>query len=202
MLARYAKASSSKPCGTPLWFQSHRIVQSCAVLLSLVGLGIAVAMVQQTGSAHFGSVHGALGLAVVLLGVLQPVNAAFRPNPHKPGGTRSPACFLWEVIHRIGGYGAVLGGAAAIFLGLARAGAAVGFSIAYGLAILAPLLLLPLLVGRDSEWRGCQAKLARPHLPPLSSAAAVAPPACCQWPWRCPSLATRTSSTVRLALTG
>lgn len=135
MLARYAKAAPSKPCGKPLWFQSHRIVQSCAVLLSLIGFGIAIAMVQQAGSAHFGSAHGALGLAVVLLGALQPINAVFRPHPPKLGEARSATRLAWEIIHRIGGYGAVVGGAVAIFLGLARAGAAAGLSAAYGVLL-------------------------------------------------------------------
>jgi hypothetical protein len=60
-----------------------------------------------------------MGWLVMVLGVLQPVNAYFRPPPTKHGETKGKKRFLWEILHKCFGYCAVVLAIVTVFLGIA-----------------------------------------------------------------------------------
>jgi len=103
-----------------VWFAYHRIFQSVGCLLQLAGVACAVAFVQKGGHSHFSTLHTVLGLVVVLLGTLQPLNAVFRPHPHKDNINKSffNARTLWEYMHKGTGYFAVLLGIVNVIIGI------------------------------------------------------------------------------------
>jgi hypothetical protein len=110
--ARFFKHAWPNTGPSARWFVVHRWVQSGSGILLVVGFALGV-IVSGSGS-HFTNPHGIIGLTVFLLGILQPINAAFRP-PKAPSTTKRTA---WEWTHKIGGYGSVLLAAANIYIGL------------------------------------------------------------------------------------
>ena len=64
-----------------LWFTVHRGVQSGAVVLVLIAFAISVYFVSKEKTAHFSVKHEWMGLTVVVLTALQPINAWLRPHP-------------------------------------------------------------------------------------------------------------------------
>eukprot|EP01083_Nonionella_stella_P095260 267379_1 len=103
-----------------MWFFVHRGVQSSVVLLVLVGVSIAVYFTCDDGETHFSNRHEHFGLGVVIVAVLQPINAWFRPHP--PGKHESKSCgrFVWESVHKIFGYCAWIVAQYTIYLGIGR----------------------------------------------------------------------------------
>jgi hypothetical protein len=75
----------------------------------LVGFAIALSM---TKGEHFTSTHSRLGLAVIIAGALQPLNALFRPAPD------AAKRWLWNILHKGMGYFAVVAAGPVIYLGL------------------------------------------------------------------------------------
>lgn len=97
--------------------------QYSGVILALVGLIVAVYM--KLNTPHFNSTHAKFGLAVMIVGVLQPLNAFIRP---KPGAEwRS----LWSFAHKNMGYAAVLAAVPTIYLGLLIANAPDAYAYVY-----------------------------------------------------------------------
>jgi hypothetical protein len=104
---RYGRGAAAVPevralafrlCGTAL--SAHIRLQSAALLLTLVGLGLAVAAVP--AGRHFASAHGAVGLAVLLIALAQPALGV---------GLSLPA-------HRALGWGVTAAAVVSVFLGL------------------------------------------------------------------------------------
>ncbi|KAG2491465.1 hypothetical protein HYH03_010250 [Edaphochlamys debaryana] len=102
-IARYFKAHD------PRWFHLHRACQITGLVLSIVGL--ALVMSGGVKANNLGFSHGAIGLTTMGLGLLQPINAFFRP--HKGAKWRTQ----WEWLHLWSGRSAVLLGAANVSLG-------------------------------------------------------------------------------------
>lgn len=91
----------------PLWFKIHRICQSVGLTLAIVGFAIALKnfdALSQTG--HIGMYHGIMGIIVMSIGVLQPVNAFFRPHNPEEGEVKKTSRKLWELCHKSLGYSA------------------------------------------------------------------------------------------------
>eukprot|EP00041_Stephanoeca_diplocostata_P030338 m.916659 g.916659 ORF g.916659 m.916659 type:complete len:150 (+) comp23737_c0_seq10:102-551(+) len=89
-----------------LWFKMHRAVQCLGITLAVAGFAVIVAAVSNESLAHFAVSHAKIGLAIMVFGVLQPLNAFIRPHPaegHKPFWR-----MLWETVHKGLGYVAVL----------------------------------------------------------------------------------------------
>lgn len=95
------------------WFRLHRGLQSVGLIVSLVG--VVIALWHRGG---VGTAHGYLGLAVMSLGILQPLNAFFRPHPTKKGEHKTHARKLWEIMHMGSGWAALAMAAVTIFLGI------------------------------------------------------------------------------------
>lgn len=103
----------------PVWFKAHRGVQSAGLVLVIVGFGVALGTAKQ----HFQSGHAILGLVVILLGLLQPLNALVRPHPGTPNR------WLFNLIHLGTGYSALVLSLINVFLGLKLANAVKGLVI-------------------------------------------------------------------------
>mmetsp|Transcript_39504 Transcript_39504/g.106001 ORF Transcript_39504/g.106001 Transcript_39504/m.106001 type:complete len:368 (-) Transcript_39504:371-1474(-) len=113
--AHYLRQNQWKPGGVPLWFQGHRWLMSVGVLLQLLGF---VFIILWKKAAHFRLPHEIIGLVVVVLGCLQPLNAQMRHlkavgHPDHPGPWRR----AWELWHKGSGYAAVALGLANVVLG-------------------------------------------------------------------------------------
>lgn len=90
-----------------IWFGFHRALIGIALVVSIAGLVLIVLLVDD----HVSELHHYVGVAVMALFVLNPVIGLLRPHKQH---ARRPA---WHIVHRVAGYGAVLGGLANIVLG-------------------------------------------------------------------------------------
>lgn len=70
-----------------------------------------------TDSAHFTNPHTIIGLIVVTLGTLQPLNAFLRPHNPPMGEQKAMKRKLWEYLHKGSGYTAVILGMLNVFFG-------------------------------------------------------------------------------------
>lgn len=114
LVGRFAKHSKSMPCGTPIWFQVHRIAQTLGLLCTVAGVVVIIVFQDDNKVDHFRVTHSRLGLAILIAAWLQPVNACFRG--HKtPKSTRRR---VWEFVHKGIGYLAVLLSIPVVLLGL------------------------------------------------------------------------------------
>jgi len=113
MMARYFKQTwKGKPIfGADRWFQAHRLFMVSAVILTVVAV---VLIVAEVGVSPFGhlekNAHPVIGLVCVILALIQPIMAAFRPHP----GDDSRKLFNWA--HWLVGNMAHVFGICAIFL--------------------------------------------------------------------------------------
>ncbi|KAJ3360068.1 DOMON domain-containing protein frrs1L [Allomyces javanicus] len=93
------------------WFPIHRALLTLVVVLTLIAFAIAVAA---TDGAHFSSIHGALGLAVVALSVMQALLGVAIDKWFNPTRTRAP----WhDKLHWMLGYVVAVLAPANVFLG-------------------------------------------------------------------------------------
>ncbi|XP_025111276.1 putative ferric-chelate reductase 1 [Pomacea canaliculata] len=89
MTAKYGKPLWPKfsPCGTNIWFHIHRTTMFLTVILSVAGL--VVIFVDSEGYSRiphvvgkaYWPIHPPLGLLVMVLTIINPVMALFRPSP-------------------------------------------------------------------------------------------------------------------------
>ena len=93
--------------------------------------------------------HGSMGMATMALGLMQPINAFFRPHPSGPDGAPSARRRAWERLHKTSGYTAVLLGFATAALGTMIAGQTV-FTVAFPCAVVLVVAVVALAV-RDRE---------------------------------------------------
>jgi hypothetical protein len=114
------------------WWLAHRILHYIAGLLTLAGLALVLG-----GLAHIGSsgTHAIFGWAVVMLACGQFLGGWFRgskggPTDRHPDGSMrgdhydmTPRRLVFEYLHKIGGYTALLVAMGAILTGLWRANA-------------------------------------------------------------------------------
>jgi predicted membrane channel-forming protein YqfA (hemolysin III family) len=77
--------------------------QILGLVLSIIGIVFSISEVY--AGTHFTRPHHIVGLVLVILAVLQPVNAIFRAKPAAAtGGTRTAQRGVWELVHKGGGY--------------------------------------------------------------------------------------------------
>ncbi|XP_064603060.1 uncharacterized protein LOC135468627 [Liolophura sinensis] len=98
-VARYARHRN------PFWFYFHTTVQISGLCCSIAGFVFAVFSVQFD---HFRFTHGILGLIVMILGILQPINAVLRPHKTVLLVDESSARLIWRWIHHTNGRLALL----------------------------------------------------------------------------------------------
>jgi hypothetical protein len=116
LIARYNRKSS-------WWFNVHRGIQYLGWAVQIVG--VVMAFIYKS-DAHFlgppvAVFHMILGIVVVVIGTLQPLNSCFRPHDNKKNPNRGTICndrrVCWELVHKKSGYFAVLFGMLNCFLG-------------------------------------------------------------------------------------
>lgn len=135
--ARFGKRVPPTSGPNACWFVTHRIIQSAGVLVAVIGF--ILALVMTPSSTHFSLPHHVLGLVVMILGILQPINAVLRPHVPKPGEAKSTLRLAWEVGHKGSGYVAVILAMATIFLGIKQLSLSEGWTAAY--AVIVALLI-------------------------------------------------------------
>lgn len=91
-----------------LWFKMHRIIQVIGLIIAITGWIVALATFDVFSSKGPSFNHGALGMTVMVLGILQPINAFIRPHPPKEGESRPLKRLIWEIVHKCSGYLAIL----------------------------------------------------------------------------------------------
>ena len=117
-------------------------MQPAGLVVALVGFVIALTQfnVFSKGGRALGAIHGGVGITVMTLGLLQPVNAYFRPHVHA-GHEKSVNRKRWEFLHKNSGRTAVVLGVVNAGIGMTLPGGTVstGFMVGYFvvLAILA-----------------------------------------------------------------
>ena len=108
-----------------LWFERHKWMQAFGIFVALIGLIIALARFNVfvpglEGTTGF--IHGVCGLVVMGLGLLQPINACFRPHAPEDGNQATKARRLWEILHKGSGYFALVLSVVTISLGISIVG--------------------------------------------------------------------------------
>lgn len=114
-IARYGQAVQPKGW----WFKMHRGIQSVGLIIAVIAFGLAIDMVQEKSSdLHFVRAHHQLGLAVMIVGLLQPINAFIRPHVPPAGSAKSTPRRVWEFAHKNLGRLAIIGGFCNVVIGL------------------------------------------------------------------------------------
>jgi len=110
------------------WMTVHKVLMVTGLTLAIVGFGLGIASFR---GSHFSFAHGAIGLDIMLAGLYQPLNAAFRPAPPKDGEKPTLWRRIWEISHRFTGTIAVLLSFINISLGLFLSVAKTGLWISW-----------------------------------------------------------------------
>lgn len=87
----------------PKAFKMHRGVQVVGLAVALIGVVYALGNIYSSATSM--PTHGVLGLIIMSVGVLQPLNALLRPH-----GTDSKPRRLWELLHKNAGRAATVAG--------------------------------------------------------------------------------------------
>lgn len=83
--------------------------QVSGLLLTIVGFALSVSWVPD--GYHFSHPHNIIGLVVVVLAMLQPLNSLARGKPAAAtGGKRTTRRAVWELMHKGGGYAIIIMG--------------------------------------------------------------------------------------------
>ena len=100
------------------WYKIHRNLQMLGVVVMVAGVAVSVAMVP--AGYHFSGLHKALGLAMTIIALIQPVWALFRP--HKPAAGEAPSGMRtgWRVAHALIGYGLLALGVVQLITGVGK----------------------------------------------------------------------------------
>jgi len=160
-VARFTKGVKPTSGPAAFWFRCHWIMQASGLVVAAAGLLVAIVMVAP--GPHFSGAHHACGLVVMLLGLLQPINAVLRSHPPAKGAAPSVARVVWAMAHKGSGYCSLLLGVAAILLGLKQIRAPIGLSVAYGVAVAAGALLW---LWREVRLRGLRPRAVVTTAPP------------------------------------
>jgi len=107
LCARYGK--NFQP---PIWYQLHQTIQVIGLAMGFSGFIIGVAII---GTGTFQS-HQAIGWIVMIIAILQPLNAIIRP--HRQEGVVTVKRWIWYIFHSMLGRVCVLLALTNIFLGL------------------------------------------------------------------------------------
>lgn len=116
-IANRARSVEGAPAGA--WFKVHKALQRAGWGLQLLGFIFAVAHCDKF-SAHWQHPHTRIGLALVIIATLQPLNALLRPHPPPggwPEGVKPRGRVLFELAHKGLGWGAILLGMLNVLLG-------------------------------------------------------------------------------------
>jgi len=135
IIARFMK---HRPNGT--WYKIHRIVQPLGLVIALIGWIVAICHYGPSVFSDYGQNnfrHACCGTTVMILGLLQPLNAFVRPHHDASSSEdKSKTRCMWEILHKGSGW-------LAIVLAI--------FTIGLGLSLLKPSHLPPFLYSYVAE---------------------------------------------------
>jgi len=142
----FAKLFKHRPDG--LWFKIHRGLQITGLTFAIIGWAIALKNFSVFDDPGLPShTHGSLGMTVMAIGILQPLNALIRPHPPAEGEEKPFPRAAWEVWHKSMGYTACILALVTIAYGttlVPTVSVQRIYQIAFGVAM---ALLLLLMVG-------------------------------------------------------
>ena len=118
LVAHFEREKEGTFNGVKYWFGYHRTVQYIGWFVQLLGFVFVVVYVSAKGGVHFGGLHTYIGLAVTILGTLQPLNAYFRPHAAEEGKAKSSKRQYWEWLHKGSGYIACILGVLNVLIGV------------------------------------------------------------------------------------
>lgn len=140
-----------------LWFKLHRGIQIGGLTVAVIGWAIALANFNVFGDVGMRNYyHGILGMIVMILGILQPINAFVRPHNPEEGQSKSQLRRAWEILHKTSGYVAVLLAAFTIILGtflLPSTADQITFQAVYGVVVVILVVSIVLLAKEASDRR-------------------------------------------------
>jgi len=135
--AMIAKFFKHRPNGS--WYNIHRTCQVVGLIFAVIGWIIALRNFDVFADIGYNNYrHGVCGMATMVLGLLQPLNALIRPHAPLEGETRTTTRFIWEIIHKGFGYSTLLLAVATIILGttvLPNENDQTAFQISYGILV-------------------------------------------------------------------
>lgn len=111
LIARNKDSFRFKVFGKEIWFIFHACIQALALLCMIIGLIIASIEFDDPASEE-GKRHRRVGIAIIVIGLVQGVIPIFRPHPD------SPFRYIFNYIHWYLGRGAVVLGISTVFLGI------------------------------------------------------------------------------------
>jgi len=141
VVARFFK---HRPDG--LWFKIHRYLQPLGLLLTLLGWILALVNFDVFAQTDIRFIHGLVGSIVMVLGLLQPLNAWLRPHlPSNEEEEKTRKRILWEHYHRCAGWSCVFLSVFVIIIGttmLPQPSDQTAFQITYGVGCIGVLIVL------------------------------------------------------------
>lgn len=149
-----AKFYKHRPNG--LWYKLHRCVQMLGLILAVIGWSIALhnfSVFKDYGFRNYQ--HGICGMVVMVLGLLQPLNALIRPHaPTDASEEKSSKRLIWEIWHKFSGWLAVSLAVPTIILGtlsLPMLEDQSTFQMIYGIGCIGGLLLVLAYIFYDKK---------------------------------------------------
>jgi len=140
----------------PLWFNIHKMLQVTGLVCSFAGWILALTQFDVfsfPGTKNY--THAVLGTLVMVMGLLQAVLGILRPHlPKGDGEEKSTLRRVWEIKHKIFGYGALILAVVTIGIGttlLQRSDEARVFQITYGFGVGCLLILTVMLLLVDKK---------------------------------------------------
>jgi len=95
------------------WYKMHRTIQPLGLLFALIAWIIALhnfTTLEGELDGRLNKPHALLGMTTMCIGLVQPINAIFRPHPPKEGEIKSTLRTVWEIGHKgLGWLGILLG---------------------------------------------------------------------------------------------
>lgn len=128
------------------WFKVHRVIQPVGLIFAIVGWIVALrsfTALEGKGSLNYD--HAVLGMTTMVIGLIQPVNAIFRPHTPKEGEEKTTLRRLWEICHKGLGWVGIILAIVTIGIGttlLAEENHRRIFQIVYGACICTLLVVL------------------------------------------------------------
>lgn len=166
IIARFFK---HRPNG--LWFKIHRACQMTGLLIAIIGWIIALINFSVFGDKGNNNYrHGVMGMVTMIMGLLQPLNAFFRPhNPEEGENKSTPRC-IWEHYHKGVGWATIFLAVGTIILGtfvIPTPGDQKFFRFVY-IGMVATLLIGFGMIKRDkylhSQMPGSKTNIAHDHV--------------------------------------
>jgi hypothetical protein len=146
-----AKFFKHRPDG--LWFQIHKMCQIGGLLIVLISF--IIILMNSTALSDKGTssyTHAVMGVTTMVIGLLQPLNAVFRPKHTEGNKTRNR--FLWEIMHKGLGWGVLFLAIITISIGttlLSTKNMQRNFQICYGVLVGGLIVLLMVFLLKDKQ---------------------------------------------------